>query len=207
MSCGQPNRYRYYLAPAYSDIGFWSWSEDDYYGHYLLEKRNWRALGCLTLVLLYLGGMGLFVFVLCLWWSCGVWLFGCLVWFFVAVWVLFLSVCFPNCLTPAFFTQKLWSFSCLSGRALDLRVDLCLFALSIVTSLNHGLPVSQRSAAACEEKKRRCSPVLSLSDFPPLPFLFILEGRRPPVISLCYHVHLLMPNKKLRGQGASESGH
>ena len=40
MSCGLPNRYRYYLALAYSDIDFCSWSEDDYYGHYLLEKRN-----------------------------------------------------------------------------------------------------------------------------------------------------------------------
>ena len=84
------------------------------------------------------------------------WVLWCLVvWscFLFAVWVLFLFVCFTNCLTPAFFTQKLWSFSCLSGRALDLRVDLCLVALSIFTSLNLGLPVSQRSAAACEEKK------------------------------------------------------
>ena len=91
------------------------------------------------------------MFVLCLCGFCGVWLFGLV---FFAVWVLFLFVCFTNCLTPAFFTQKLWSFSCLSGRALDLRVDLCLVALSILTSLNHGLPVSQRSAAACEEKKQ-----------------------------------------------------
>ena len=63
-------------------------------------------------------------------------------WFLFAVWVLFLFVCFTNCLTPAFFTQKLWSFSCLSGRALDLRADLRLVALSIFTSLNLGLPVS-----------------------------------------------------------------
>ena len=40
LSCGLPNRYRYYLELAYSDIDFCSWSEDDYYGHYLLEKRN-----------------------------------------------------------------------------------------------------------------------------------------------------------------------
>ena len=44
-------------------------------------------------------------------------------------------------------------FSCLSGRALDLRVDLRLLAPSFFTSLKLGLPVSQRSAAACEEKK------------------------------------------------------
>ena len=78
--------------------------------------------------------------------------------FFVGFWLfvgsgLLLAVCFQNCLTPAFFTQKLWSLSSLSGRALDLRVDLRLVALSIFTSLSLGLPVSQRSAAACEEKK------------------------------------------------------
>ena len=40
------------------------------------------------------------------------------------------------------FTQKLWSVSGLSGRALDLRLDLCLGAPSIFTSLKLGLPVS-----------------------------------------------------------------
>ena len=52
---------RHYLVLAYSDIDFCSWSEDDYYGHYLLEKRNWRALGCLTLVLLCLREMKRFL--------------------------------------------------------------------------------------------------------------------------------------------------
>ena len=71
----------------------------------------------------------------------GVVVFGCLVLVFVCCLGVVL-VCFTNCLTSAFFTQKLWSFSCLSGRALDLRIDLRLVALSIFTSLNLGLPVS-----------------------------------------------------------------
>ena len=48
--------------------------------------------------------------------------------------MLFLFVGFTNCLTSAFFTQKLWSFSCLGGRTLDLRLDLRPVALSIFTS-------------------------------------------------------------------------
>ena len=54
------------------------------------------------------------------------------------------------------FAQKWWSVSGLSGRALDLRIDSGLGAPSIFTSLKPGLPgLSQRSAAACEEKKNR----------------------------------------------------
>ena len=78
------------LATAYWDVDFWYWSDDEYYGHYLLEKRNWSALGCLTLVLLYFVGMGPFVFALCLflfWWCLVVLccLFGVLVLFLFAV--------------------------------------------------------------------------------------------------------------------------
>ena len=40
-----------------------------------------------------------------------------------------------NCLIRLFFTQKLWSLSSLSGRALDLLRDLCLGTPSIFTSL------------------------------------------------------------------------
>ena len=40
------------------------------------------------------------------------------------------------------FAQKLWSVLGLSGRALDLRLDLGLGAPIIFTSLKPGLPVS-----------------------------------------------------------------
>ena len=33
---------------AYWNVDFCGWSEDDYFGHYWLEKKYWRALGCFT---------------------------------------------------------------------------------------------------------------------------------------------------------------
>ena len=39
------------------------------------------------------------------------------------------------CLIPSSFTQKLWSLSSLTGRALDLLLDLCLGPPSLFTSL------------------------------------------------------------------------
>ena len=68
--------------------------------------------------------------------------FGCLVlfvWCFGVVFVwLFYELSQPHFLH----TKVVELFTCLSGRALDLRVDPCLVALRILTSLNHGLPVS-----------------------------------------------------------------
>ena len=66
---------------------------------------------------------------------------------FVYLVVLFLFVLFYE-LSHSLLHTSCGVFSCLSG-----RVDLRLLALSFFTSLKLGLPVSQRSAAACEEKK------------------------------------------------------
>ena len=54
-----------------------------------------------------------------------------LFWFLFAFWFGSCLFCFTNSLTPSSFTQKLWSFSCLSGKALNLRVDLRLVAPSL----------------------------------------------------------------------------
>ena len=70
---------------------------------------------------------------------------------FVFCWLVFVVFCFVFLVLfvlvyelshSLLFTQKLWSVSCLSGRALDLRLDLCLGAPSFFTSLKLGLPVS-----------------------------------------------------------------
>ena len=80
------------------------------------------------------------MFVLCLFlvlWCLVVCLF--FVWCFgvVFVWLVY-ELSHPHFLH----TKVVEFFTCLSGRALDLRVDSCLVALRILTSLNHGLPVS-----------------------------------------------------------------
>ena len=57
-------------------------------------------------------------------------------WFLCFVWVCCFGSVFVFELSHSLlFTQKLWSFSGLSGRALDLLLDLCLGAPSIFTSL------------------------------------------------------------------------
>ena len=57
-------------------------------------------------------------------------------WFLCFVWVCCLGSVFVFELSHSLlFTQKLWRFSGLSGRALDLLLDLCLGAPSIFTSL------------------------------------------------------------------------
>ena len=71
---------------------------------------------------------------------CGVWLFGlcfCLLGGFVLVCFVLRIVSLPP---PSH--KSCGVFSCLSGRALDLRVDLRLAAPSFFTSLKLGLPVS-----------------------------------------------------------------
>ena len=89
--------------------------------------------------------MGVVVFVVCVCF--------CLLGGFVLVWFVLRIVSLPS---PSHTSCGV--FSCLSGRALDLRVDLRLLAPSFFTSLKLGLPVSQRSAAACEEKKNSRGP-------------------------------------------------
>ena len=78
------------------------------------------------------------MFVLWLFGFCGVLLFGFVCLLFWCWFCLFYELSHSHFLH----TKVVEFFTCLSGRALDLRVDLGLVALRILTSLNHGLPVS-----------------------------------------------------------------
>ena len=116
----------HYLALACRDFDFCTWSEDDYYGHYWLEKLS-HPLFFLSLAL---PGDETFLF-------CGGW--------WVFVWWLVLCFCLCCCFGSVFcfklshsllFTQKLWRFSGLSERALDLLLGLCLGVPSVSRLFN-----------------------------------------------------------------------
>ena len=72
----------------------------------------------------------------------GVVVFGCLCLFLFASWFCFCVLFYVLCHSLLLSHTSCRVFSCLSGRALDLRVDLRLVAPSFFTSLKLGLPVS-----------------------------------------------------------------
>ena len=94
-------------------------------------------------------------------WSCRGWLVFFVWWLgWLGVFVFCLVVCLVSCCLfsrsfpfIALSRKRCEAYLCLSEWALDLLWRLMSLVRYVVVSLSDGLPVSERSAAACEEKK------------------------------------------------------
>ena len=102
-------------------------------------------------------------------------MFGCLLCVFVCVfvWVLFVCLQLSHFLL---FTQKLWRFSCLSERALDLLLGLCLGVPSISRLFNLDCRYPRDLLQPARKKK-----ILST------PFLLSELYRSAPMHVACLH--------------------